>query len=148
MSDTPGRDGAQMLWALVGGTAVMALALIVLLVWVSRQRDRLRTASRTDSLTGLANRARGDEIMARAAPTSQRSGAPWAVAMIDVDHFKAVNDRLGHAGGDRVLREVAAVLAHETLADDALYEAKRTGRNRVVSAPAQVPMRALTVAVS
>jgi len=114
----PVRDGAQMLWALVGGTAVLALALTVLLVWVSRQRDRLRAASRTDALTGLANRGRADEIMARAAPTSQRSGVPWAVAMTDIDHFKSVNDRLGHAGGDRVLREVAAVLAHETRASD------------------------------
>lgn len=114
----PVRDGAQLLWVLVGGTAVMAAALIALLVWVSRQRDRLRAASRTDALTGLANRGRGDEIMARAAPTSQRSGVPWAVAMIDVDHFKAVNDRHGHAGGDRVLREVVAVLAHETRASD------------------------------
>lgn len=110
----PVQNTADTMWLLVGGLAAMACAVIVLLVWVSRQRDRMRHLSRTDALTGLANRGRADEVMARAAAVSARTRSPWAVMMIDVDHFKSVNDRLGHAGGDAVLRAVATALGRQT----------------------------------
>lgn len=66
-----------------------------------------RRALRVDSMTGLANRLGLDEaIVARRA-----SGHPWSLAFIDLDHFKALNDRFGHAAGDAVLTEVARRLA-------------------------------------
>lgn len=69
--------------------------------------EQLRRAATTDELTGLLNRraflAAVDVEIARSA----RSGPPLALALIDLDHFKSVNDRFGHAGGDEVLRKFA-----------------------------------------
>jgi diguanylate cyclase (GGDEF)-like protein len=72
---------------------------------------RLEALSRTDGLTGLANRRHFDEVLASEWARSQRSGAPLALAMIDIDWFKAYNDHFGHLGGDDCLRSVAGLLA-------------------------------------
>lgn len=68
----------------------------------------------TDTLTGLSNRRALDLTMARAVERAQ----PFGVMNIDLDYFKAVNDTLGHAAGDHVLREVAKVLCQETRKED------------------------------
>jgi diguanylate cyclase (GGDEF)-like protein len=59
--------------------------------------------SRVDPLTGVANRARWNEEFAREAARVRRSGGDLAVALVDLDHFKHLNDEAGHAAGDRVL---------------------------------------------
>ena len=64
----------------------------------------------TDPLTGLANRRRFDELLAAAVDRSHRDGRPVSLLVIDLDHFKAINDEHGHQAGDAVLREVAWVL--------------------------------------
>lgn len=64
----------------------------------------------SDPLTGLANRRALERELARAAAETQRSGTHFALAHIDLDHFKAVNDTLGHAAGDHVLVHAAEVL--------------------------------------
>jgi len=71
---------------------------------------RLAEQSRTDALTGLANRRWLDERLADELQRSRRHGQPLAVAMCDLDFFKRINDRFGHAIGDEVLRRVAAIL--------------------------------------
>lgn len=72
--------------------------------------EEVRRLSMTDDLTGLYNRrhllARLQEEFTRA----QRYGTPLSVLLLDVDHFKAINDTLGHAAGDRVLQAVAQAL--------------------------------------
>ena len=85
---------------------------------VKRLQDELRirnteleASSRTDALTGLPNRRHLQEQLAAATSASRRHGGSVAVLMVDVDHFKRVNDRLGHAGGDHVLRRIALALA-------------------------------------
>ena len=90
---------------------VIPAAPVVIALARSRQHARLAAAARTDAKTGLLNaaawqRAAGAEI-ARAA----RSGRPLAVAMLDIDHFKQVNDTWGHLAGDQVLAAVGQVLA-------------------------------------
>ncbi|MFZ1499847.1 MAG: diguanylate cyclase [Giesbergeria sp.] len=72
---------------------------------------RLESLSRTDGLTGIANRRRFDEVLLSEWARSQRSGEPLALAMIDIDWFKAYNDHFGHLGGDDCLRSVAGLLA-------------------------------------
>jgi diguanylate cyclase (GGDEF)-like protein len=168
--------------------------------------DKLEELSLTDELTGLVNRRHLSEMFQREIRRAERNQLPLAVLMIDLDHFKRFNDRLGHLAGDDVLRrlgkllkeqlrptDIAAryggeefvvllpgtrleeagataerlragfsVLAEESgkgvsmsigvatipesgkseeevlaAADAALYEAKRTGRNRVVTARPQ-----------
>lgn len=66
--------------------------------------------SLTDSLTKLPNRRAAMETIGRAWSRSRRTGAALAVVMIDIDHFKSINDQHGHAVGDRVLTAVAKVL--------------------------------------
>ncbi len=72
--------------------------------------DSLRTAATTDALTGVANRGRLREALHAATQESVRRHTPLSVIILDVDHFKKVNDVHGHAAGDVVLRQVAAVL--------------------------------------
>jgi diguanylate cyclase (GGDEF)-like protein len=75
-----------------------------------RRNAELERISRSDPLTGLPNRRDIDEQLASMVASSRRHGDTLAVAMIDIDHFKGINDSHGHAAGDAVLREVAARL--------------------------------------
>lgn len=72
--------------------------------------ERLETYSYTDPLTGLHNRRYFDELLRYEGHQAQRLGTSLALAMIDIDHFKRVNDRHGHEAGDQVLAGVAATL--------------------------------------
>ncbi|MGV8940570.1 MAG: diguanylate cyclase [Lysobacter sp.] len=60
-----------------------------------------------DELTGIANRRSMRSVLKRSVALSSREIAPFCIAIMDIDHFKAVNDDLGHAGGDQVLKEFA-----------------------------------------
>jgi diguanylate cyclase (GGDEF)-like protein len=71
---------------------------------------RLERLSHEDPLTGLANRRRWDAELDNACAEARRDGTPLALVLVDLDRFKTVNDRHGHAGGDEALRQVAAVL--------------------------------------
>lgn len=72
--------------------------------------DKLAVLATSDGLTGLANRRCFDERLEQEWARAAREGAPVSVLMIDIDHFKAFNDRYGHPDGDGCLRAVAAVL--------------------------------------
>ncbi|WP_404383298.1 diguanylate cyclase domain-containing protein [Caenispirillum salinarum] len=172
-------------------------------------QSELQRIAMTDSLTGIANRRAFVDRLFSEITRSERSGVPFSVVTVDIDHFKSINDRYGHGGGDQVLcrmadavgrivrevdifgrlggEEFALLLTgarmgqaqavaerirsiccnlrvpveHDEItftisagvavwqghgphalmkeADDALYEAKRTGRNRVVPAATAVP---------
>jgi diguanylate cyclase (GGDEF)-like protein len=77
---------------------------------ISQQRDLLERLAAVDPLTGLANR-RGFDTMVEGDLARADAGAPVAVAMIDIDSFKAFNDGYGHPCGDAVLRAVARAMA-------------------------------------
>jgi diguanylate cyclase (GGDEF)-like protein len=64
----------------------------------------------TDGLTGLFCRAHFDKILAEQAASHSQSGKPLTLLMMDIDHFKSVNDRYGHPAGDSVLRAVAQLV--------------------------------------
>lgn len=86
-----------------------------------RLRDanrRLEQMVRTDALTGLGNRRLFNERMRQEWKLSQRLEFPVALLMIDIDHFKQVNDEHGHAAGDEVLRHIGALLEHSTRGSD------------------------------
>jgi diguanylate cyclase (GGDEF)-like protein len=74
------------------------------------QNRQLQALSREDALTGLANRRYLDLTLVEEWNRAMRQQLPLAVLMIDVDHFKAYNDHLGHPAGDVCLREVARVI--------------------------------------
>ncbi|RZI76274.1 MAG: GGDEF domain-containing protein [Pseudomonas sp.] len=116
------RDDVYALWkrnALLVASATGLLCLGILsLSWLLGRQLRLRqNAERelaglasTDGLTGLANRRRLDQVLKQEWARGMRSERPLALLMIDVDHFKAFNDRHGHHGGDVALRSVAQTL--------------------------------------
>jgi diguanylate cyclase (GGDEF)-like protein len=71
----------------------------------------LERLSLEDPLTGLANRRRWDAALTSVCTAARHRAGVAAVVLLDIDHFKAVNDRHGHAGGDEVLRQVAGLLS-------------------------------------
>jgi two-component system, cell cycle response regulator len=71
---------------------------------------QLQDAAQTDGLTQIANRAMFDDMLERECDRSLRSGEPTAVALLDLDHFKLLNDTHGHLEGDQALRDVARSL--------------------------------------
>lgn len=98
-------------WLYVGATALL------LKLWLSaeeKRRDeveaRLQASAIGDSLTGLRNRAAFVDHLRMAVERARRSGTRFGLLYLDLDDFKAVNDTLGHAAGDAMLREVAARL--------------------------------------
>ncbi|MGI8462630.1 MAG: diguanylate cyclase [Solirubrobacterales bacterium] len=86
-----------------------------------RNRDlleRLERLSREDPLTGLGNRRSWDESLEREFARARRTGLPVSVLICDIDRFKSVNDRYGHAIGDRLLETVAGVFLRRVRTGD------------------------------
>ena len=84
-----------------------------------RQRNEdLDRISRTDALTGLRNRRHVEEYLAKLTSLARRNLEPIAVLVIDIDHFKSVNDEHGHEAGDAVLREVAGRMQDSVRLED------------------------------
>lgn len=119
---------------LVGTLLVLAQCFALVLLIVERQMVDLRTMARHDGLTGLANRAtllfEGRRLLER----SRDRGSPSAVLMLDLDHFKAINDTWGHATGDEVLRQAARLL-RDTLASRPNLLARYGGEEFAVVLP-------------
>jgi diguanylate cyclase (GGDEF)-like protein len=112
-------DNATTWWLMVAGTTVTVAALAaVLRLRADRLVGTLADAASRDALTGVLNRAgfqgHADAEMARA----RRYELPLAVVLVDLDHFKAVNDTFGHRGGDRALAAFADLCGAHTRPDD------------------------------
>jgi diguanylate cyclase (GGDEF)-like protein len=97
---------------------VELLGLVARTIALDVENKRLRRLSVTDPLTGAYNREFLAQYLPKATKDCSDRGRPLSVAMIDVDHFKAVNDRFGHDIGDRVLAEVARRLRNATREED------------------------------
>ncbi len=98
---------------------VATVAITSLLGWlVGRKEDLLEALSVTDPLTGLANRRRLLSAFADELNRSARYGTPLALLLIDLDRLKEINDRRGHAQGDRALQLVAESLRKSCRATD------------------------------
>ena len=96
-------SGIAPLAAAVADAMSLALSNIAL-------REKLRTQALRDPLTGLYNRRYMEDVLDRSVNLAERGGNPLSAVMIDLDHFKLLNDEHGHALGDAVLREVAAAI--------------------------------------
>jgi diguanylate cyclase (GGDEF)-like protein len=114
----PAAAGLGLMPLYLFGSALFNFGFMVLLT--QRLLLRLRRASRRDTLTGLENRGAVDATMQHLWAQSSRGAEGFAVLLIDVDHFKRVNDAHGHAVGDQVLEHVAAVIAAQARQADSV----------------------------
>jgi diguanylate cyclase (GGDEF)-like protein len=88
---------------------------------LGRDRQRLETIAQTDNLSGLLNRQVFEPLFHQLSAQAQRSGEPLALALLDLDHFKQVNDRHGHLIGDAVIRHVSQRLITHVREADPLF---------------------------
>lgn len=110
----PSFAGAFWLLMLIGAvTALAGMSQLAFMIALVRQAIR-------DPLTGIFSRGSGEEILQLQWENAQRQDRPLALAFIDLDHFKSLNDTFGHDAGDQALREAASVLQGSLRGGDTL----------------------------
>jgi len=135
-----------LLLAVVGISLAILLGALIL-VWSRNERmQELQREASLDPLTGLKNRRRFEEDLRMAMARSRRERTTGAVLMLDLDHFKQVNDSHGHPAGDRMIEEIAGVLRQRTRESDVL--ARLGGDEFAVVLPHCSPAEARVVADS
>ena len=98
-------------WLMTAGTMIVTGSMVASLRGrVDRLVAQLAEAATRDPLTGLLNRRGFGDVIAAELQRARRTGRPFSVLVADIDHFKLVNDRVGHSGGDVVLRRIAELL--------------------------------------
>lgn len=113
-------DSIQAFYATFG--FILGLGAVVAITWLgmSAQRENLQLMATTDGLSGLMNRRTFDQVLQRELQYAERRGEPIALLMIDIDHFKEINDKFGHQMGDEVIRRLSRLLCINTRAMDAV----------------------------
>lgn len=104
----------------VSSLLVTMLAL-VLAHWTEHQRRQLELLATRDALTGVGNRRAMEQDLQQAIRLSSRNRTPYSLIIADLDHFKRVNDRHGHAAGDELLVEFASLLRRSLREVDGVY---------------------------
>ena len=100
---------------------------------LSRAMEEMNEIAVRDKLTGLYNRIKIDEILARECSRSARYGNPLSLIIVDIDFFKSVNDRFGHLEGDRVLQKVGRYLSDNIRQTD--YAGRWGGEEFIIILP-------------
>ncbi|WP_244940156.1 GGDEF domain-containing protein [Herbaspirillum seropedicae] len=85
---------------------------------VERLNEKLALLAVTDKLTGLANRMKLDEVLDNEINRADRYGKNLSLILLDIDHFKEVNDNFGHSAGDAVLVHIAEILRANVRSSD------------------------------
>ena len=94
----------------VGGLLPVLGTIAFLLMCTERNQRELETAARLDHLTGINNRGAIEATATRMIATTLRHGEPMSLMVVDIDHFKRINDELGHAAGDKALLATVQML--------------------------------------
>jgi diguanylate cyclase (GGDEF)-like protein len=115
----PVSGGVTRMIFLFATAVILGIVVYQVVQQVRRQSRHLRSLARRDDLTAVSNRRAWDEEIETAVRFA-KAGEPMAVALLDVDHFKAYNDRAGHQAGDRLLREIALAWSTQLRRTDTL----------------------------
>ncbi len=127
------------------GVALSALLGALIFIWSRNERfQELEREAGEDALTGLKNRRRFEEELRAAMARRRRDRRTGALLMLDLDHFKQVNDTYGHPAGDRLIEEIAEVLRRRARESDVL--ARLGGDEFAVVLPNSSPAEAVVVA--
>lgn len=110
----------QLLTYGVGSILPVVATVGFLLLCTDRSQRELERAARVDYLTDVYNRRAIEELGTRAIASARRHGVPLAVQVVDIDHFKRINDELGHAAGDLALVRVVERIRECLRAEDVL----------------------------
>lgn len=113
-------DGAQM-WSFLATGFLIALLSFIIAQQYSQQRQRLEHLAMVDPLTGAFNRRVMEQELHMAVEEYARKGTPMAVILMDIDHFKRVNDLYGHDKGDFVLSSFADSIKQNTRQNDRFF---------------------------
>jgi diguanylate cyclase (GGDEF)-like protein len=105
-------------WAVLAGGLLASAVVFLLIVALVDSWNRAYTLSMRDPLTGLWNRRYLEETMTRELPRARRTNTGIGAIILDLDHFKNLNDTFGHDAGDFVLAQVAELLRHATRGSD------------------------------
>lgn len=111
--------------------------------WQRQRAAEYAATAERDALTGLGNRRHLERRCAELLPTLAAEGGPLSLALLDIDHFKLVNDRHGHAAGDQVLVHLAQLLRENTRGGDVI--ARYGGEEFVIVLPGMALPRAAEV---
>jgi diguanylate cyclase (GGDEF)-like protein len=111
-ADVTRRAAVRLLPFTIGMLATLAFIclLAAVLTVIYRQRQEMETLAITDALTNIANRRHAIAVGGREVARARRYAKPLSVLMLDIDHFKVVNDTWGHRTGDRVLQSIARTM--------------------------------------
>jgi diguanylate cyclase (GGDEF)-like protein len=115
-----GSDGVVRWIEVTASNSVICWMVVGLQQQSLRLRETLAALARTDSLTGVANRRGFDEALEREHARMLRGASPMSLLLLDIDHFKVVNDSWGHQAGDDTLRRLGALLLRRYRAVDAV----------------------------
>jgi diguanylate cyclase (GGDEF)-like protein len=119
---------------------VLGLSCTVVLEASEQQGEELERLVRRDPLTGVGNRRLLEEQMAKEIARHSRTGQQLSIITLDLNGFKALNDTLGHAAGDELLRDVATALTRATRREDTVV--RQGGDEFVVLLPNTIPAHA------
>lgn len=100
---------------------ITGIVLLLTTLTINRYQRRLEEMATTDKLTGLANRQAFGVLVPPAIRESARNNTPMLAILMDIDHFKSVNDRFGHAAGDVVLEQVGQVIQQSLRSSDFVF---------------------------
>ncbi|MBS8240178.1 GGDEF domain-containing protein [Marinobacter lipolyticus] len=109
------------MWSFAATAFVVSACAYVFAYRNDDQRRRLEHLATIDPLTGVKNRRSMDEELQLAVYSAERNRVPCGLALLDIDHFKRINDTYGHGVGDQVLSELVAMIEQNTRKTDQLF---------------------------
>ena len=102
------------------GPAVILVTILLIIYTINIFQSRLEELAITDKLTGLNNRQHFDLSLSQAIKRFHRDERPFSLLMLDIDHFKPINDEMGHLAGDTTIRNVAQIIQNSCRESDLL----------------------------